>query len=753
MTLSLPIQLWRPGLAPGVYEDRPVRSGAALARLDRAAFIGLAERGPLHTAVDVADWASFQRLFGEAVPGLLLPEAVRLFFAQGGRRCLVVRCLNHAASRTRPLGLPGLAVVPSLSPAGARAPLAARNPGGWASGLRLRLTLQQTSISLRRFSESGSGLVCASGSLRVGDSLRLLVSRPDTSAGATAPPPVLVRVVGLEAAGESRELAEGQELVTLQPAPEGPLLAPGVLREARRLELTLEIWLNGRLVERWPQAALHPEHPRFLPRLLGRRAASEQFRPPRTSSGDTESPRAEADRLWGGLQEPWGSEFVRPAVWLRDRSLCPSIALLERGEAWAPRLEENEQEPWDRPWSTVADPDGAEAFLRDHFFDDTEAGIPVWASMPAADQDDRLLEFGERPGPFRAGGALQRWDEAHPLDPAALICLPDLLHPAPPELHEHPPASPPPSRCFNSTCEPPIPDSTTAVRRFAGLGFDGLELLQSQKRLVEACEQRQQGIALLDLPLRQSSVRLPGNSDPLDDSQRRRLGERLEPLRAAERAAWVAGLRSERAALYAPWLRSDSGGTAVTIGPAAVAAGLIGRMEVELGVWRAPANLPARAVFAAAENVGEDLAGALHEERINAFRSTPAGLTLLGSRTTSADPSWTHLSVRRLIDWLKLQIAAELAWAPFEPNGPALWDAMAGTARRRLRQVFDAGGLAGATEAESFFVRCDASTCSAAEREAGRAVLLAGVAAARPAEFLVFELVRRGGEDPGLEVR
>ena len=266
------------------------------------------------------------------------------------------------------------------------------------------------------------------------------------------------------------------------------------------------------------------------------------------------------------------------------------------------------------------------------------------------------------------------------------------------------------------------------------LGYNATDLLAHQQNLVRALDLRGQGIALLDLPLR-------------------RVGSRFEPLRAAERAAWLADLRSDRAAVYTPWLSSRSNDTAITLPPTAAAAGLIASFEREQGVWRAPANREAQGIVGASESIGEELAGALHAERINAFRPTPAGYTLLGSRTTSSDSDWTHLSVRRLIDWLKLQIASELAWAPFEPNGPMLWEAMAGIARRRLRQVFDAGGLAGTTEEESFFVRCDAGTTSARERDAGRVVLLVGVAPAQPAEFLVVELIRRGGDDPGLEVR
>ena len=726
MAITLPIQLWRPGLAPGVYEAPPARAGVAVARLDRAAFIGLAERGPLHTPVDLGDWSDFQRLFGDAVPGLLLPQAVRLFFANGGRRCLVVRCLNHAASHTRSLGLPGLDVVPPLPGIGSQPPLAARNPGAWASGLRLRMTLQQRAEPLRRLSTSTNTLLCSVGNLQVGDSLRLLAPRPDTTSGTPAPMPQLLQVTALERAAANSGLEGSDQIVSLQPAPDGALLAPELLKQARRLELTLEIWLDGRLVERWPQAALHPEHPRFLPRLLGRRAASEQLRPARGSSGDSESPASEVDRLWGGPQEAWGSDFVRPSARLRNRSLRPSAELLERGELWDQPLGDPLEARWDRSWRELEDPDGAELFGREHFFAAT-------ALAPAADADDRVLVFADRPGPFEPGGALERWDEAHPLEPAALIVLPDLLHPNALDPLRPPTTLPPPSRCFATSCEPPLPDPSTPVREFPGLSYAAADLLAAQQRLVRACENRQQGIALLDLPLRS-------------------VGDQVLPLAAAERVFWLAELRSERAATYTPWLRTDAGGTAVTIGPAAVAAGLIARRERERGVWFAPANLVAQAVFAATETVGEELAGALHEERINAFRSAPAGLTLLGARTTSADSSWTHLSVRRLIDWLKLQIAAELAWAPFEPNGEALWDAMAGTARRRLRQVFDAGGLAGATEADSFFVRCDATTTSARERDAGRAVLLVGVAPALPAEFLVFQLRRRGGEDPGLEV-
>ncbi len=125
---------------------------------------------------------------------------------------------------------------------------------------------------------------------------------------------------------------------------------------------------------------------------------------------------------------------------------------------------------------------------------------------------------------------------------------------------------------------------------------------------------------------------------------------------------------------------------------------------------------------------------------------------LLGARTTSTDPDWTHIPVRRLIDWLKAQLAADLAWAPFEPNDAKMWSAMAGTARRRLKALFNAGALAGRTDIDSYFIRCDASTHTQGDLDSGRAIMQVGVAPAVPAEFIVFRLVRSGADDPRIEV-
>ena len=77
---------------------------------------------------------------------------------------------------------------------------------------------------------------------------------------------------------------------------------------------------------------------------------------------------------------------------------------------------------------------------------------------------------------------------------------------------------------------------------------------------------------------------------------------------------------------------------------------------------------------------------------------------------------------------------------------------MAGTARRRLKALFNAGALAGRTDTDSYFIRCDVSTHTQGDLDAGRAIMQVGVAPAVPAEFIVFRLVRSGADDPRIEV-
>ena len=82
------LQLGRPGIYPA---SRPGPAPLRAERLDIAGFVGVAPRGPLDDPVPVESWSDYQWRFGGLDgPGLLAP-AVSAFFAQGGRRAVVLR--------------------------------------------------------------------------------------------------------------------------------------------------------------------------------------------------------------------------------------------------------------------------------------------------------------------------------------------------------------------------------------------------------------------------------------------------------------------------------------------------------------------------------------------------------------------------------------------------------------------------------------------------------------------------------------
>jgi hypothetical protein len=58
------------------------------------------------------------------------------------------------------------------------------------------------------------------------------------------------------------------------------------------------------------------------------------------------------------------------------------------------------------------------------------------------------------------------------------------------------------------------------------------------------------------------------------------------------------------------------------------------------------------------------------------------------------------------------------------------------------------GALQGATPAQAFFVRCDATTMTQAEIDAGLANVIIGMAVVRPAEFIIMRIQQRASKTP-----
>lgn len=144
---------------PGLYFEAPPQPVASvLPRMDIAAFVGLAASGPLDLPVEVEDAGRFRDVFGPAsalawdgergrVRRAHLGSAVESFFANGGRRCWVVRVAGPGALRHR-FPLPGL-----VSSAGEPAVARARAVGSWCEGLTVGTALTRDPLPLLRRGE------------------------------------------------------------------------------------------------------------------------------------------------------------------------------------------------------------------------------------------------------------------------------------------------------------------------------------------------------------------------------------------------------------------------------------------------------------------------------------------------------------------------------------------------------------------------------------------------------------------------
>lgn len=195
---------------------------------------------------------------------------------------------------------------------------------------------------------------------------------------------------------------------------------------------------------------------------------------------------------------------------------------------------------------------------------------------------------------------------------------------------------------------------------------------------------------------------------------------------------------SSYAAMYYPWVTTNN---SVQLPPSGFVCGILARVDTARGVWRAPANETVTGAVdlqAAIDTHGQER---LSAHGINSIRSFPArGILLWGARTTSQDPLWKYVNVRRYFIYLEQSIYDGLQWVVFEPNGEPLWGTVRQTITNFLLKNWRSGALMGTKPEEAFFVRCDSSTMTQNDIDNGRLIAEIGVAPVRPAEFVIIRI-------------
>ena len=206
---------------------------------------------------------------------------------------------------------------------------------------------------------------------------------------------------------------------------------------------------------------------------------------------------------------------------------------------------------------------------------------------------------------------------------------------------------------------------------------------------------------------------------------------------------------SKYAALYYPWVRVANPVAAtdptapreIHLPPSGFVCGIYARSDIQRGVFKSPANETVTGALGLQRDVRFGEQEVLNPLGINCIRALPnRGIRVWGARTLSSDPEWKYVSVRRYFLYLEASIDRGTQWAVFEPNGERLWANVRTTVTDFLYNEWISGALLGATPKEAFFVRCDRSTMTQNDLDNGRLICLVGVAALKPAEFVIFRI-------------
>jgi len=201
--------------------------------------------------------------------------------------------------------------------------------------------------------------------------------------------------------------------------------------------------------------------------------------------------------------------------------------------------------------------------------------------------------------------------------------------------------------------------------------------------------------------------------------------------------------QSSFAAYYAPWVlvECESESKPVAGHPGGHVTGVLVANDVQRGIVKAAANQPIAGIVGLARKITATQQAALNLRGINILRSFAGrGFRVWGARTTSSDPVWKYINVRRYLIYLEHSIEQGLQWVVFEPNGEQLWANVRNTIENFLQNEWLSGALLGDSPNKAYFVRCDRTTMTQDDVDNGRLVCLIGVAPMKPAEFVIFRI-------------
>lgn len=181
--------------------------------------------------------------------------------------------------------------------------------------------------------------------------------------------------------------------------------------------------------------------------------------------------------------------------------------------------------------------------------------------------------------------------------------------------------------------------------------------------------------------------------------------------------------------------------------PSGAVAGAMVTVDRMRGVWKAPANVSLAGVHGVTRIIDDRCQESLNVDQsagksINAIRAFAGkGVLVWGARTLAGnDSEWCFVSVRRLFNMIEESVRKALGPIVFEPNDANTWLRVRSMIENFLDGLWRAGALAGAKPDEAYFVNVGLGrTMTAADVLEGRMIVEIGLAAVRPAEFIIVK--------------
>ena len=205
-------------------------------------------------------------------------------------------------------------------------------------------------------------------------------------------------------------------------------------------------------------------------------------------------------------------------------------------------------------------------------------------------------------------------------------------------------------------------------------------------------------------------------------------------------------IKSSNTDLYSK-IKTEIGKKRIVLSPSAALAGVYAKVDRDRGVWKAPANVSLASVLAPTVKISNEDQENLNVDptagkSINAIRSfTGKGTLVWGARTLAGnDNEWRYIPVRRLFNLIEESIQKSTAFVVFESNNAITWLKVKSMIDSYLEGLWGQGALAGSTPEQAFFVNIGlGKSMTQQDILEGRMIVEIGIAAVRPAEFIILK--------------